>query len=89
MSIDNVKLLDCPYCGRAAELYTGREMSDTSRVHKIRCSYLNCLVIEKALSLASPDYDNKVKSMFEDWNSAVAIINQNNTKNSICKEDIL
>lgn len=46
----NEELINCPYCGQKAELFIGKEMSDTSKIHKIRCSYLNCLTIEKALS---------------------------------------
>ena len=44
----NEELMNCPYCGRKAELFIGKEMSDTSKIHKVRCSYLNCLTIEKA-----------------------------------------
>lgn len=46
----NEELINCPYCGQKAELFIGKEMSDTSKIHKIRCSYLNCLTIEKTLS---------------------------------------
>ena len=81
MLITDFKLLDCPYCGRPAEFYVGQELSDTSMVHIIKCSYLNCLAIQNALSGYSLDYKDKINSMVNDWNSMVSILNQNNIKN--------
>ena len=52
----NEELMNCPYCERKAELFIGKEMSDTSKIHKVRCSYLNCLTIEKAMSSWSLNY---------------------------------
>lgn len=67
-------LENCPYCGRPAEVFIGPEMSDTSKIHKIRCSYMNCLTIESAYSGWSPDYAMKVEELKEDWNVAVRAI---------------
>ena len=72
----NEGLKNCPYCGRKAEVFKGKEMSDTSIIHKIRCSYLNCLSIEAALSGWSPNYDEKLKKMKDDWNIIVTAILQ-------------
>lgn len=75
----NEKLMNCPYCGQKAELFIGKEMSDTSKIHKVRCSYLNCLTIEKALSGWSPDYKEEVEKMKNDWNIiATAILKDRN-----------
>lgn len=67
-------LENCPYCGRPAEVFIGPEMLDTSKVHKIRCSYMHCLSIEKALSGWSPDYENELNKLKEDWNVSVEAI---------------
>lgn len=74
-------LENCPYCGRPAEVFIGPEMSDTSKIHKIRCSYSHCLTIEQALSGQSPDYKSKVNEMKEDWNIAVKAILRERNKN--------
>ena len=75
----NEELINCPYCGQKAELFIGKEMSDTSKIHKIRCSYLNCLTIEKTLSGWSPDYKEEVEKMKNDWNIiATAILKDRN-----------
>lgn len=70
----NEELMNCPYCGRKAELFIGKEMSDTTKVHKVRCSYLNCLTIETSLSGWSPDYNEQVEKMKNDWNIIVTAI---------------
>ena len=70
----NKELKNCPYCGRSAELVKGKEMSDTSCIHTIRCSRLNCLSIEKALSGWSPDYNESLERMKDDWNIIVTAI---------------
>lgn len=67
-------LENCPYCGRPAEVFIDPEMPDTSKIHKIRCSYMNCLTIERAYSGCSPDYAMKVDELKEDWNVAVRAI---------------
>lgn len=77
MSTKKVELLDCPYCGRSAELYIGPEQSDTSMTHKVQCSYFPCLVIEKSLSSWSPDYESEVNNMINDWNTIVLSIKRN------------
>lgn len=76
----NEKLMNCPYCGRKAEVFIGKEMSDASKVHKIRCGYLNCLTIEMALSGYSPDYDECLQKMKNDWNIIVTAILKDRNK---------
>ena len=71
------ELMNCPYCGRKAEIFKGSEMSDTSMIHKVRCSYLNCLSIERALSGWSPDYNERLQKMKNDWNVMVSAILKN------------
>lgn len=71
--MNEIKLENCPYCGRPAEVWIGREMSDTSKIHKIRCNYLH-LVIEEALSGWAPDYKDELNGLKEDWNVCVAAI---------------
>lgn len=71
----NIELKDCPYCKRKAELIIGNEMSDTSMVHKIKCSYLNCLTIEQAFSGWQPNYKELVNKMKNDWNTIVDALN--------------
>ena len=75
--MSEIKLLDCPYCGRKAELTFGAEMSDTSKMHRIHCSYLDCIRIETALSGWQPDYKAKVQQLCTDWNTAVDAIVKN------------
>ena len=75
--MDEINLLDCPYCGRKAELILGKEMSDTSRMHRIQCSYIGCIRLEMTLSGWQPDYKVKVKQLKADWNAAVGVINKN------------
>lgn len=70
-------LSDCPYCGRPAELAIEKEMSDTSKIHKIRCSYLNCVAIEKSLSGWSPTYNDDLNHMTSDWNTLVIALTKN------------
>ena len=82
MSTKKTELLDCPYCGRSAELYIGPEQPDTSMIHKIQCSYFPCLVIEDSLSPYSPDYEEKVNGMINDWNTIVPVIKQNISERS-------
>ena len=77
------ELMNCPFCGRKAELFIGKEMSDTSRVHKLRCSYLNCMVIENSLSGCSPNYKEQVEKMKDDWNTAVTAIIKNNNQQKL------
>ena len=72
--MSEIKLENCPYCGRPAEVFIGPTMSDTSKIHKIRCSYMNCLSIEKSLSGWSPDYKNELNELKEDWNVSVKAI---------------
>ena len=82
-------LENCPYCGRPAEVFIGSEMSDTSRIHKIRCSYMNCLTIERAYSGYSLDYVTKVNEMKEDWNVAVKAILRERQKLGKMYNDLL
>lgn len=77
------ELMNCPFCGRKAELFIGKEMPDTSRVHKLRCSYLNCMVIENSLSGCSPNYKEQVEKMKDDWNTAVTAIIKNNNQQKL------
>lgn len=72
--MNEIKLENCPYCGHSAEVWIGSEMSDASKIHKVRCSYLHCLTIEKALSGYSPSYKNDLNKLKEDWNICVAAI---------------
>jgi hypothetical protein len=71
----NIELKDCPYCKRKAEFVIGKEMSDTCMIHKIRCSYLSCLTIERSFSGWQPDYKEQVQKMKNDWNVIVDALN--------------
>ncbi len=73
----NEELKNCPYCGRKAEVFIGKEMSDTSKVHKVRCSYLDCLTIERSFSGWSPNYNECLQRMKDDWNIIVSAILKN------------
>ena len=70
----SVELKKCPYCKRPAELKIDKEISDTSKLHTIRCSYSHCLSIQESLSGWQPDYKNKVEQMKNDWNTIVSAL---------------
>lgn len=80
MKLEDLKLAPCPYCKRPAKLSVGKEVSDTSRLHKIECSYLSCVSISTSLSGYSPSYEQAVTNLASDWNVMVEAITNNRTK---------
>lgn len=74
MNIEEVKLENCPYCGRPAKLTISKEMSDGSKLHTIQCSYLNCMRMQTSISGWTPGYEDQVNNLVEDWNLICSMI---------------